>query len=93
MGRKNKRRYIKPVGSLDALKREVRQNARKGEDTSDGRCAYCGRRIYPGGWHWMYDEWGQQVKKCNAESACRRKRARTWGQEESYRKAMRRWNS
>lgn len=84
MGRKNRRKAWTPREPLPSLNRK---------ENNDGRCAYCGRRIYPGGWHWMYDEFGQQVKKCNDERLCRRKRMRTWGQEESYRKAMRRWNS
>lgn len=28
----------------------------------DGRCAYCGKLVKPGQWHWMRDEFGQLVK-------------------------------
>lgn len=49
-------------------------------------CAYCGRRLYSGQWHWMYDEFGQLVHKCNDERACQKNRRPEC--EDSFRKAM-----
>lgn len=53
----------------------------------DGRCAYCGKLVKPGQWHWMYDEFGQRVRKCNDEQACQENRRPEC--EDSFRKAMR----
>lgn len=53
---------------------------------NDGNCSYCGSPLKPGGWHWMYDEFGQMVRKCNNEGYCRRHR--TERNEESFRKAI-----
>lgn len=52
-----------------------------------GRCAYCGRLLTATSWHWMRDEYGQLVRKCNNERRCAEHRRKTC--EESYRKAMR----
>lgn len=52
------------------------------------RCAYCGRLLGVSGWHWMMDEFGQRVKKCNDEQGCRRKRKDA--AEEAYQEAVRR---
>ena len=35
-----------------------------------GRCAYCGRLLTATNWHWMRDEFGQRVRKCNNERRC-----------------------
>ena len=43
--------------------------------------------LAPGEWHWMWDEFGQRVRKCNNERRCAEHRRKTC--EESYRKAMR----
>lgn len=51
------------------------------------RCAYCGKELAPGEWHWMYDEFGQRVRKCNDERTCQENRRSEC--EESFRKAMR----
>lgn len=53
----------------------------------DGRCAYCGKLVKPGQWHWMYDEFGQRVRKCNDERAFQENRRPEC--EDSFRKAMR----
>nr|DAI30280.1 MAG TPA: hypothetical protein [Caudoviricetes sp.]DAI76238.1 MAG TPA: hypothetical protein [Caudoviricetes sp.] len=52
----------------------------------DGRCAYCGKLVKPGQWHWMRDEFGQLVKKCNNERYCSAHRKAEC--ERSFRKAM-----
>lgn len=52
-----------------------------------GRCAYCGRLLTATNWHWMRDEFGQMVKKCNNERDCSAHRRRE--SEKSFRKAMR----
>lgn len=70
----------------------VRHNGKKMHEP-DGRCAYCGKVLWPGTWHEMYDEFGQLVKKCNNERSCSRKRAKRMGQEESFRRALRYFNS
>ncbi len=52
------------------------------------RCAYCGRLLGVSGWHWMVDEFGQRVRKCNDERNCKRKRKDA--AEEAYEAAVRR---
>lgn len=51
------------------------------------RCCYCGRILYPDAWHYMWDEYGQRVKKCNDELECYRHRKDR--AEETYRNAIR----
>lgn len=82
MGRKNKRR--KPERKL--WLHELEQKLTEKQDACY-RCAYCGGELYPGEWHWMWDEFGQRVRKCNDERKCQRHRQPEC--EESYRKAMR----
>lgn len=53
----------------------------------EGYCSYCGKRLKPGSWHYMRDEFGQMVKKCNNERYCSAHRRRE--SEKSFRKAMR----
>ena len=52
------------------------------------RCSYCGRLLGVSGWHWMVDEFGQRVRKCNDERNCKRKRKDA--AEEAYEAAVRR---
>lgn len=82
MGRKNKRRRTDTEQDLQAVRKELLK--KRGEYH---RCAYCGRKLYPGQWHWMYDEFGQRVRKCNDERACQENRRPEC--EDSFRKAMR----
>lgn len=82
MGRKNKRRRTDTEQDLQAVRKELLE--KRGEYH---RCAYCGRKLYPGQWHWMYDEFGQRVCKCNDERTCQANRCPEC--EESFRKAMR----
>lgn len=82
MGRKNRRRQKNTEQAIQALRKELLQN--RGEYHW---CAYCGRKLYPGQWHWMYDEFGQRVRKCNDERTCQENRRPEC--EESFRKAMR----
>lgn len=71
--RKKRRCNYNPLG--DDLAREFPDLVRKVEPY-EGRCAYCGRPLRPGGWHWMRDEFGQLVRKCNDEYYCIRKCSR-----------------
>lgn len=36
----------------------------------EGNCAYCGRPLRKGEGHWVVDEWGQLVRKCNDARSC-----------------------
>lgn len=36
----------------------------------EGNCAYCGRPLRKGEGHWVIDEWGQLVRKCNDSRFC-----------------------
>ena len=47
MGRKNRRRQKNTEQAIQALRKELLQN--RGEYHW---CAYCGRKLYPGQWHW-----------------------------------------
>ena len=49
--------------------------------------AYCGRLLTATSWHWMRDEFGQLVKKCNNERACYNRR--TDVAEKAFRRAVR----
>lgn len=60
----------------------------KAQDLYYGRCAYCGRLLGASNWHWMRDEFGQKVKKCNNERACYAKRSEI--AEKAFRRAVRR---
>ena len=82
MGRKNKRRRTDTEQGLQAVRKELLK--KRGEYH---RCAYCGRKLCLGQWHWMYDEFGQRVCKCNDERTCQANRRPEC--EESFRKAMR----
>ncbi len=82
MGRKNRRRRKDTEQAIQSLQKELLQN--RGDYHL---CVYCGRRLYSGQWHWMYDEFGQLVHKCNDERACQKNRRPEC--EDSFRKAMR----
>lgn len=36
----------------------------------EGNCAYCGRPLHSGEWHYVIDEFGQLVRKCNDARSC-----------------------
>lgn len=36
----------------------------------EGNCAYSGRPLRKGEGHWVIDEWGQMVRKCNDSRSC-----------------------
>ena len=82
MGRKNRRRRKDTEQAIQSLQKELLQN--RGEYHL---CTYCGRKLYSGQWHWMYDEFGQLVHKCNDERTCQKNRRPEC--EDSFRKAMR----
>lgn len=50
------------------------------------RCAFCGRLLGVSTFHYVWDEFGQQVKKCNDGWTCRRRRKTA--AEKAYRRAM-----
>lgn len=50
------------------------------------RCAYCGRSLHRGDWHWMRDVFGQKVRKCNNERECYKHRS--YAAELAYKDAM-----
>lgn len=59
-----------------------------------GRCAYCGCGLFhERAFHWIYDEDGQRVRKCNDEKHCRRARKKIPKQEDSFRRAVMRYSS
>lgn len=82
MGRKNRRRRKDTEQAIQSLRKELLQ--KQGEYHL---CAYCGRKLYSGQWHWMYDEFWQLVHKCNDERTCQKNRRPEC--EDSFRKAMR----
>lgn len=81
MGRKNKRRQLKNKLPVYSLAQEL-----TGKHDICFRCAYCGLELHPGEWHWMWDEFGQRVRKCNDERRCATHRRDI--SEESFRRAM-----
>lgn len=88
MGRRwTKTRLVWKRIPLDLNTKKLEAELKKVPTAYDGRCAYCGRLLRKGQYHFMYDEFGQRVRKCNNERMCSQKRT---GQNElSYRKAMR----
>lgn len=69
MARRNKRRHYQ-APRIVILGKTAEKNNKPRESTS--RCAFCGRPLFrESAWHWMYDEFGQRVKKCNNEAICR----------------------
>ena len=81
MGRKNRRRQLKYNLPLPGLEHKITR-----KKTLCCRCAYCGMELHSGGWHWMWDEFGQRVRKCNDERRCAAHRRDI--SEESFRRAM-----
>lgn len=82
MGRKNRRRQ-QPKHNLPLPELEQKLTSKKDICC---RCAYCGIKLYSGEWHWMWDEFGQRVRKCNDERRCATHRRDI--SEESFRRAM-----
>lgn len=69
MARRNKRRHYQ-APRIVILGKTAEKNNKPRESVS--RCAFCGRPLFrESAWHWMYDEFGQKVKKCNNEAICR----------------------
>lgn len=52
------------------------------------RCAFCGRLLGSHEYHYIYDEFGQRVRKCNDEAYCRMHRKEQ--AEEAYIEAIQR---
>ena len=69
MARRNKRRHYQ-APRIVILGKTAEKNNKLRKSVS--RCAFCGRPLFrESAWHWIYDEFGQRVKKCNNESICR----------------------
>lgn len=69
MARRNKRRHYQ-APRIVILGKTAEKNHKPRESVS--RCAFCGRPLFrESAWHWIYDEYGQMVKKCNNEAICR----------------------
>lgn len=52
------------------------------------RCAFCGRLLGSREYHYIYDEFGQRVRKCNDEARCAMHRKEQ--AEEAYIEAIKR---
>lgn len=82
MGRRNRRHRKSPREPIVII--QNRQQPRKAKS----RCAYCGRLLGSCEYHYVYDEFGQRVRKCNDEAYCRMHRKEQ--AEEAYIEAIRR---
>lgn len=82
MGRKFHQHHPKRLKFSQKTTPDIKNNV-----TTKSRCCYCGRILYPDTWHYMWDEYGQRVKKCNNELECYRHRKDR--AEEAYRNAIR----
>ena len=80
MGRKNRRwKHKKPLPpcTTEPAPPKIRS-----------RCAYCGRLLGSCEYHYVYDEFGQRVRKCNDEAYCQAHRKEQ--AEEAYIEAVKR---
>lgn len=80
MGRKNRRWKNKkplPPWTTEPAPPKIRS-----------RCAYCGRLLGSCEYHYVYDEFGQRVRKCNDEAYCQAHRKEQ--AEEAYIEAIQR---
>lgn len=71
MGRKNRRRQKNTEQAIQALRKELLQN--RGEYHW---CAYCGRKLYPGQWHWIMTNSGSGSASATMSEPARRIAAR-----------------
>lgn len=61
MAQRNKRRHYQ-APRIVILGKTAEKNNKPRESAS--RCAFCGRPLFrESAWHWIYDEFGQRVKK------------------------------
>lgn len=68
MARRNKRRHYQAPRIVILGKTKKKCESPK----PASRCAFCGRPLFrESALHWIYDEYGQRVKKCNNEAICR----------------------
>lgn len=79
--RRNRRKIFKGLDEIQELL--DREDSRR---LYFGKCAYCGRNLGTADWHWMWDEFGQRVKKCNNERACYNRRSEI--AEKAFRRAV-----
>ena len=69
MSRRNKRRHYQ-APRIVILGKTKKKKCESTKPVS--RCSFCGRPLFrESSWHWIYDEFGQRVKKCNNEAICR----------------------
>lgn len=86
--RKNRRRRPKTFPSWTKPIQENTDQGRQYQKSAQSRCAFCGRLLDAYEWHYMYDEFGQRVRKCNNERICSSQRKTA--AEEAFREALRR---
>lgn len=55
----------------------------------EGNCAYCGRPLRKGEGHWVVDEFGQLVRKCNDARSCYERMGTD--NQKSFKRALRRF--
>lgn len=82
MGRRNKRYSKRPREPIVIV-----QNTKQPK-MAMSRCAYCGRLLGSREYHYIYDEFGQRVRKCNDETRCAMHRKEQ--AEEAYIEAIKR---
>lgn len=82
MGRRTRRYRKSPREPIVII--QNRQQPRK----AMSRCAYCGRLLGSCEYHYVYDEFGQRVRKCNDEAYCQAHRKEQ--AEEAYIEAVKR---
>lgn len=89
MGRRNGNKKFCHRKSSAGNWAEELQGELKKEALPEGFCAYCGRPLRSGRWHWMYDEFGQLVRKCDDSRSCYEKMGEN--NQKSLKKALRRF--
>lgn len=57
----------------------------------EGNCAYCGRSLRKGEGHWVVDEFGQLVRKCNDARSCYERMSTD--NKKSFKRALRRFGA
>ena len=61
---------INELHTRETLPEKPDELSAKDLDPPEGNCAYCGRPLRKGEGHWVLDEWGQMVRKCNDSRSC-----------------------
>lgn len=69
MGRKNKHGWRYKAPAID-FEQFVVSPHRQHPQRPVSLCAYCGAELKAPQWHWVVDEFGQRVRKCNDAWKC-----------------------